>query len=209
MMNVGELIRPRTPRPAPMPWVSVVLPAPRSPVSTTRSPARRNAAKCRPNAVVRALVGQSTCSCQCGRSVAEVRAGITVQSRRRRRCARMLRWAAGAQMLRWVAGLRCRGRAGCSGVAVGAREPRGDPGDDLVVDRARRLGPILRCGLPLGARPEQYGPLAHLRYGSVGAQVDGELVHAHPSGDTCGATGELHRGGVGGVPGDRKSTRLN
>ena len=36
--KVGEVTSPRTPSPSPMPWVSVVLPAPRSPVRITRSP---------------------------------------------------------------------------------------------------------------------------------------------------------------------------
>ena len=36
--KVGEVTSPRTPSPAPIPWVSVVLPAPRSPVRITRSP---------------------------------------------------------------------------------------------------------------------------------------------------------------------------
>ena len=36
--KVGEVTSPRTPRPAPIPWVKVVLPAPSSPLSTTRSP---------------------------------------------------------------------------------------------------------------------------------------------------------------------------
>ena len=38
MTKVGEVTAPRTPRPAPSPWVNVVLPAPSEPVSTIRSP---------------------------------------------------------------------------------------------------------------------------------------------------------------------------
>src|SRR4051812_685476 len=44
MTNVGEVMGPRTPRPSARPWVSVVLPAPRPPVRTTRSPAARTCA---------------------------------------------------------------------------------------------------------------------------------------------------------------------
>ena len=40
----GEVTAPLTPSPAPIPWVSAVLPAPSGPVSTTRSPGRRIAA---------------------------------------------------------------------------------------------------------------------------------------------------------------------
>ena len=50
MMNVGEATCPRTPSPTPIPCVRVVLPAPRSPVSTTRSPARSTPASASPNA---------------------------------------------------------------------------------------------------------------------------------------------------------------
>ncbi len=44
MTKVGEVTEPRTPSPSPMPWVSVVFPAPRSPVRITRSPARSRTA---------------------------------------------------------------------------------------------------------------------------------------------------------------------
>ena len=43
---------PRTSRPAPIPWASVVFPAPSGPSSTTRSPARRMRAKRPPNACI-------------------------------------------------------------------------------------------------------------------------------------------------------------
>src|ERR1035437_872131 len=50
MTNVGEVIGPRTPRPWAMPCVRVVLPAPRPPVSTTRSPALSRAPSLAPQA---------------------------------------------------------------------------------------------------------------------------------------------------------------
>ena len=43
--NVGLVTSPRTPRPAPIPLVRVVLPAPRSPVRTSRSPGARRSAR--------------------------------------------------------------------------------------------------------------------------------------------------------------------
>ena len=46
--KVGEVTAPRTPRPSPRPRVRVVLPAPSSPVSRTRSPGRSSAASRRP-----------------------------------------------------------------------------------------------------------------------------------------------------------------
>src|SRR5699024_11607654 len=42
--KVGEITGSATPRPSPIPWVRVVLPAPKSPRATTRSPARSTAA---------------------------------------------------------------------------------------------------------------------------------------------------------------------
>src|SRR5262249_8596416 len=50
--KVGEVIGPRTPRPAPIPWTRVVLPAPRSPLSTTRSPGSSTAASRLPSATM-------------------------------------------------------------------------------------------------------------------------------------------------------------
>ena len=55
--NVGEVTSPRTPSPAPSPWVNVVLPAPSSPLSTTRSPARSWPASERPELAHRVGVG--------------------------------------------------------------------------------------------------------------------------------------------------------
>ena len=54
--KVGEVTSPRTPSPSPMPWVSVVLPAPRSPVRITRSPGRSTVASHSPNARVSSAV---------------------------------------------------------------------------------------------------------------------------------------------------------
>src|SRR3954447_25737349 len=56
MTKVGEVIGPRTFMPSPRPWVSVVLPAPRSPVSTTRSPGRRRAPRRRPRSCMAVAV---------------------------------------------------------------------------------------------------------------------------------------------------------
>src|SRR5690606_7982349 len=67
MTKVGEVTRPSTPRPAAIPRVSAVLPAPSGPSSTTRSPARNSAASRRPNASVSSTVGSSMlCSPTCG-----------------------------------------------------------------------------------------------------------------------------------------------
>ena len=44
MVKVGLVMRPVTPSPAPRPWVKAVLPAPISPVSSTRSPGRASSA---------------------------------------------------------------------------------------------------------------------------------------------------------------------
>ena len=51
---------PATPSPAPMPWVSVVLPAPRSPVAISTSPARSSPARRAPSACMASAVGAST-----------------------------------------------------------------------------------------------------------------------------------------------------
>src|SRR5690625_6632082 len=59
MMNVGEATCPRTPSLEPIPWVSVVLPAPRSPVRTTRSPARSRPASRLPSS--RVVCGSGSC----------------------------------------------------------------------------------------------------------------------------------------------------
>src|SRR5580765_5422161 len=57
MTKVGDVIGPRTPSPSPIPWVSVVVPAPRPPVSTTRSPARSARPRAWPHARVSSAVG--------------------------------------------------------------------------------------------------------------------------------------------------------
>src|ERR1700722_17598193 len=54
--NVGDVTGPRTPRPSPIPWVRVVLPAPSPPRSITRSPARRAVARDLPSARISAAV---------------------------------------------------------------------------------------------------------------------------------------------------------
>ncbi len=59
MTNVGDVTSPRTPSPAPSPCVSVVFPAPRSPVRITRSPAAQ-------------LRGETPAQRPCGRSVGQV-----------------------------------------------------------------------------------------------------------------------------------------
>ena len=56
MTKVGLVTSPRTPSPAPIPWVSVVLPAPRSPVSTMRSPASSIPASRSPSSRIAAAV---------------------------------------------------------------------------------------------------------------------------------------------------------
>ncbi len=59
MTNVGEVMGPRTFSPAPSPWANVVLPAPSSPLSTTRSPARSCPASERPRARIESASGTS------------------------------------------------------------------------------------------------------------------------------------------------------
>src|SRR5579864_67562 len=54
--NVGDVTGPRTPSPAPIPWVRVVLPAPSPPLRITRSPARSTVARDRPSACISAAV---------------------------------------------------------------------------------------------------------------------------------------------------------
>ena len=44
-VKVGEVIGTSTPRAAPRPWVNAVLPAPRSPQSTIKSPGRIKSAR--------------------------------------------------------------------------------------------------------------------------------------------------------------------
>src|SRR6478735_9423433 len=60
MTKVGDVIGPRTPSPSAMPWVSVVLPAPRSPVRTRTSPPRSRAPSRRPKSWVSSVVAQRT-----------------------------------------------------------------------------------------------------------------------------------------------------
>ena len=57
MTNVGEVTGSRTPSPAPIPWVSAVLPAPSGPTRTTRSPGRSTSARARPSAWVSSGAG--------------------------------------------------------------------------------------------------------------------------------------------------------
>ena len=60
MTNVGDVIGPRTPSPSPSPWVNVVLPAPRSPTRSTRSPARSRVASSAPIRRIDSASGAST-----------------------------------------------------------------------------------------------------------------------------------------------------
>src|SRR5258708_7078672 len=62
MTNVGEVTGPRTSSPWPMPCTSVVFPAPRGPVTTSRSPARSSPASRRPSSRIRAAVGTPICA---------------------------------------------------------------------------------------------------------------------------------------------------
>src|ERR671914_276395 len=63
MTNVGEVIGPRTFSPSPMPCVRVVLPAPRPPDSTTRSPARSTPASRTPRSRIACAVCAGTVLC--------------------------------------------------------------------------------------------------------------------------------------------------
>src|SRR5215470_16070954 len=59
MTNVGEVTGPRTRSPVPIPWTSVVLPAPRGPASTTTSPARSSPDSRSPSSRIWAAPGTS------------------------------------------------------------------------------------------------------------------------------------------------------
>src|SRR5699024_8493643 len=65
-----------------------------------------------------------------------------------------------------------------SGAPVGAWDPGGDPGDDLIGDGAGRIGPVLSGGLTAGSRAEEYRPVPSADRRTVRSQVEGELVHA-------------------------------
>ncbi len=58
--KVGEITGPSLPSPVPMPWVRVVLPAPRSPAAMTRSPGRNRPASRAPSSCIARAVGTST-----------------------------------------------------------------------------------------------------------------------------------------------------
>ncbi len=68
IVNVGLVTRCVTPSPRARPLVKVVLPAPRSPLSTTRSPTRSSGAIAAPTASVSAAPFVVTSSSSCGRA---------------------------------------------------------------------------------------------------------------------------------------------
>ena len=84
--------------------------------------------------------------------------------------------------------------------AIGARHARADPRHDLVVDRADRIGPVLRARFAAASRPEQHGLVA-LGDRQV-ADVHDELVHAHPAADREALPVDRDRADVGRVPRD-------
>ena len=65
--NVGEVTGPRTSRPLPTPWVNVVLPAPSSPLSTTRSPGSSRSASPAPRSRIAPASGTSKMNVRSGR----------------------------------------------------------------------------------------------------------------------------------------------
>ena len=69
--------------------------------------------------------------------------------------------------------------------------PGADPRDDLVGDRAERLGPVVGGRLAPVPRTEEHDlvALAH----RVVADVEDELVHAHGARDGPATTGDEHR----------------
>ncbi len=81
-----------------------------------------------------------------------------------------------------------------------AGHPDADPGDDLVVDRAEGVRPVLCGGFAVIPRPEQDHLVACLD--RIVADVHHELVHADGSGDTPTPAREQHLGGVAGRPRD-------
>ncbi len=67
MTKVGEVMSPRMSSPWPTPWVKVVLPAPSSPLSTTRSPAASCPASARPISRIDSASGASNRKVRNGR----------------------------------------------------------------------------------------------------------------------------------------------
>src|SRR5206468_2797185 len=96
--------------------------------------------------------------------------------------------------------LRSRRRSRDEPVVEAGYPGGAEPGDDLVVDRVDRGGPVVGGGLAVVARAEDHRhvALAHL----VVAAVQHDLVHADPAGDPADPAGEQHRADAGGMPGD-------
>ena len=118
MTKVGEVTGPRTPSPSPMPWVSVVLPAPRPPVSTTRSPgAQQRARATRPSARV-----SSTVASRATRRRAAHRHAGGLRAAPRGRGGAWRRRRRGAS---WRCPGRCGAPAACCSPAAPRRPPAG------------------------------------------------------------------------------------
>src|SRR6185436_4595641 len=80
-MNVGELIVPATPRPAPKPLANCVLPAPRSPQRQTRSPGWAAAAS---EAAKRRVASGSVVVIERSRAVEDIGSRVADPARRAR-----------------------------------------------------------------------------------------------------------------------------
>src|SRR6185312_10985435 len=68
-----------------------------------------------------------------------------------------------------------------STLTVDAGDPAAGSGDHLIMDGVERVGPVLGCGLAVGAGPEQYRGVALAHTCLSWSKVDDELVHADPA----------------------------
>src|SRR5262249_7036276 len=85
--------------------------------------------------------------------------------------------------------------AGAGRSNVASPEPAAEPGSDLVRDRARRLGPVLRGRLTRITGPEQHHFIAFGH--GLAAEIHHEMVHAHRAGDPPAPPPRLHLGRPG------------
>ena len=136
--KVGLVTGPRTPRPSPIPRVSVVLPAPSGPLSTTRSPGARGS---RPSSMPSVCISAAVCTCR-GR-------GRPQEPGHRRPTVDPLHAGADPGHDLVV------DRAGRLRPVVGRRDARRRVAEqhDLVADRDRRASPTSTTNWSIAIRP--------------------------------------------------------